>query len=146
VNVDGVVSNKVGISAWVDVFEPVLCAARKIKKGEILSRKDIYKVRKNTSYLSTEVITNSSKALGFMAKHSLQPDRPLERWMLERAPVLEKGDIVTILAESHDLTVTVPGKVLENGYLGELVMVQNTMSKKEIYARVLNTTTVKVLF
>jgi flagella basal body P-ring formation protein FlgA len=50
------------------------------------------------------------------------------------------------MAESDDLKVTVPGRVMEKGYLGELVRVQNAMSKKEIYARVINNLTVMVRF
>jgi flagella basal body P-ring formation protein FlgA len=54
--------------------------------------------------------------------------------------------MVTILAESGDLRVTVPGRVLEKGYKGSLIRVQNVMSKKEIYATVVNGATVTVDF
>jgi flagella basal body P-ring formation protein FlgA len=146
VSIDGVVRNRVSIYGWVDVFEPVVCAARRLKKGETLSSEDIYTVRKNTSYLSPGTITDTGKVLGFMAKHTIREDTPLKGWMLERPPAVDRGDIVTILAESRDLRVTVPGLVLEKAYLGEVVMVRNTMSKKKIYARVLNNATVKVNF
>jgi flagella basal body P-ring formation protein FlgA len=66
--------------------------------------------------------------------------------MLEKSPIVDRGDMVTILAESGDLRVTVPGRVLERGYLGELIRVQNSMSKKKIYARVINNSTVMVDF
>ena len=54
--------------------------------------------------------------------------------------------MVTILAESGGLRVTAPGKVLEKGYLGELIRVQNAMSKRQIHARVVNNSTVVVDF
>lgn len=54
--------------------------------------------------------------------------------------------MVTILAESGDLKVTVTGMVLERGYLGEVIRVQNLMSKRRIYARVINSSTVMVDF
>jgi len=66
--------------------------------------------------------------------------------MLERSPILKKGDMVTIVAESDDLKVTVPGRVLEKGYLGELIEIQNVMSRKKIYARVVNSSIVIVDF
>ncbi|MEE9611432.1 MAG: flagellar basal body P-ring formation chaperone FlgA, partial [Desulfatiglandales bacterium] len=71
---------------------------------------------------------------------------PLKEWMLERPPIVKRGDMVTILAESGVLRVTVPGRVLEKGYLGELVRVQNAMSKRQIHARVINNSTVVVDF
>ena len=42
--------------------------------------------------------------------------------------------------------MTGPGRVLEKGYLGELIKVQNAMSKKEVYAKVINNLTVMVRF
>jgi flagellar basal body P-ring formation protein FlgA len=59
---------------------------------------------------------------------------------------MDKGDIVTIIAESGDIKVTAPGKVLMKGYVGELVKVQNLMSKKEIYAKIVNGSMVAVDF
>ncbi|MFW6146930.1 MAG: flagellar basal body P-ring formation chaperone FlgA [Thermodesulfobacteriota bacterium] len=146
VSVDGMVANKVRVSAWVDVFEQVVCTARGLQRGQTIDHDDIYIARKNISYFSPKVITNSENAVGFVAKHALRQDTPLEGWMVERPPVVDKGDIVMILAESCDLRVTVPGLVMEKGYHNELVMVRNTMSKKNIYARVLDDSTVKVIF
>ena len=60
----------------------------------------------------------------------------LKDWMLEKSPIVDRGDVVTILAESDGLRVTVPGRILERGYSGELVRVENIMSKKQVYARV----------
>jgi flagella basal body P-ring formation protein FlgA len=81
-----------------------------------------------------------------MVKHNIKEDACLKEWMLEQCPVVTKGDMVTIVAESDDLRVTVPGRVLEKGYLDELIMIQNVMSGKKIYARVLNSSTVMVDF
>jgi flagella basal body P-ring formation protein FlgA len=40
----------------------------------------------------------------------------------------------------------VPGKIMEKGYMGQLVQVQNTMSRKNIYAKVIDAATVMVDF
>jgi flagella basal body P-ring formation protein FlgA len=85
-------------------------------------------------------------AVGRIAKHSIRQDTWLKEWMVERRPTIARGDVVTILAESGDLRVTVPGRVLEKGYKGALIRVQNVMSKKEIYATVLDGSTVTVEF
>jgi flagella basal body P-ring formation protein FlgA len=66
--------------------------------------------------------------------------------MLEEAPILDKGDQVTILALLGRIRITVPGIILEKGYSGDRVRVQNTMSSKEIYARVVNGSTVTIDF
>lgn len=146
ISVNGVVKNEVRLSGWVDVFEPVVCTSRKLKKGETIKKDDIYIERKNTSHLSTDIITDMNKIMGLIVKHTLQEGTCLKEWMLEKSPIVDRGDMVTILAESGDIRVTVPGMVLERGYVGELVRVQNAMSKKEIHARVINNSTVMVHF
>jgi flagella basal body P-ring formation protein FlgA len=146
ISVNGVVENKVRLSGWVDVFGPVICAARNLKKGEIINADDLYTARKNISRLSTGILHDMDGAVGRIAKHSIRQGTWLEEWMVERRPTLARGDVVTILAESGDLRVTVPGKVLEKGYKGSLIRVQNVMSRKEIYATVVNGSTVTVDF
>ncbi len=146
ISVDRVVENKVRLSGWVDVFEAVVCTARNLKKGEIIEEDDLYLARRNISHLSPNILTDMMKAVGLIVKHNLRKDTPLKEWMLERSPVLDRGDMVTILAEKGNLRVTVSGMVLERGYSGELVRVRNAMSKKEVYARVVDNSTVEVDF
>jgi flagella basal body P-ring formation protein FlgA len=146
ISVNGMVENKVRLSGWVDVFGPVICAARNLKKGEIINADDLYMARKNISRLSTDVLRDMDSAVGLIAKHSIRQGTWLKDWMVEKRPTLARGDVVTILAESGDLRVTVPGKVLEEGYKGALIRVQNVMSRKEIYATVVNGSTVTVDF
>ena len=146
VKVNGLAKNTMRLSGWVDVFEYVVSTARNLKRGDIIKEDDIYLARKNVSHLPPNILTDTSKAVGLMVKHNLKEDTPLKEWMLERSPIVDKGDMVTIIAESGDLRVTVPGMVLERGYVGELIRVQNSMSKKEIHARVMNHSTVMVYF
>ena len=81
-----------------------------------------------------------------MVKHTIKKDTCIKEWMLEKPLVVKRGDMITILAESGNLRVTVRGRVLVKGHMGELIRVQNSMSKKIIYARVINNSTVSVDF
>lgn len=146
VKINGVVRNKVKLSGWVDIFQPVVCASRDLKRGERISKDDIYLVKRNISHLSSKIMTDMNTIIGLMAKHNVKKDTSLKEWMFEKFPIVDKGAIVTIIAESGDLKVTAPGKVLMKGYTGELVKVQNLMSKKEIYAKVVNGSMVAVDF
>ena len=146
VKINGVVKNKVKLSGWIDIFQPVVCASRDLKRGERISKDDLYFVKRNISHISSRVLTDMNKIIGFMAKHNVKKDSSLKEWMFEKFPIVNKGDIVTIIAESGDIKVTAPGRVLMKGYADELVKVQNLMSKKEIYAKVVNGSMVAVDF
>ena len=146
ISVDGVVRKKVKLSGWVDVFESIVCAARNLKRKDIIKADDVYLARRNISHGSANYLIDIGKVTGLMAKHSIKADKSIKEWMLEKSPVVSKGDLVTILAESSGLRITVPGKVLMKGFAGELVKVQNLMSKRKIYAKIVNPSTVMVDF
>jgi flagella basal body P-ring formation protein FlgA len=146
VNVNGQVENEVMLSGYIDVFESVVCTSRDLKRGEVIKTNDVYLAKRNASRLSPKVLTHIHKADGLRAKHNIKADTCLKEWMLEKAPVVEKGDLITIFAESGDLKVTAPGRVLMKGCTGEIIKVQNLMSKMDIYATVVNHSTVMVEF
>jgi flagella basal body P-ring formation protein FlgA len=146
VKVNGVVRQEVTLSGWVDVFESAVCTARPLKKGEILKKDDLYLTRENVSRLRGQALTDVGKAVGLMVRHSVRQNTCLMEWMLEKAPVVDKGAAVTILAQMGVLRVTVRGVALESGCPGEMVKVQNTMSHKAILARVIDSTSVLVEF
>jgi len=146
VSVDGMVDMEVSLSAWVDVFGSVVCAVRKLNKGETVGPSDVYLARKNMARMPANVITDKSKAIGLSVKNSLNANTSLREYMLFRKPTVERGDMVTILAQLGGLRVTTPGKTLERGFEGEMIRVQNTMSKKRIYARIVDGSTVEVDF
>lgn len=146
IKVNGIVRNTVRLTGWVDIFESVVCAGRELKKGDIVEEDDLYLARRNISRLSKNIFTDMDKAIGQRAKHTVKKGMCLKEWMLERPPVLSKGDVVMILAETGSIRITVPGKVLEKAYPGELIRVKNAMSEKELYARVIDNSTVMVDF
>ena len=124
----------------------MVCASRNLKGGEIIEEDDLCLARKNISHLSSKVLTDTGKAVGLMVKHTIRKETCIKEWMLGKPLIVERGDMITILAESGNLRVTVPGRVLVKGHMGELIRVQNSMSKKVVYARVINNSTVSVDF
>jgi flagella basal body P-ring formation protein FlgA len=146
VTVDGISRGEVSLSAWVDVFGPVVCAAHKIQRGETIGFEDIYLARKNVSRMPANTLTDRGMAIGLSAKNTISKNTCLKDYMLKRMPLLDKGEVVTILAEMAGLRVTTPGKALERGFAGDVIRVQNTMSKKRVYARIVDDSTVEVEF
>ena len=146
ISVNGVAKNKVKLSGWVDLFESVVCTTRNLKRGDTITEEDVYLERRNIAHLPPNLMFDINKVTGFMVKHQVKADSCIKEWMLEKAPIVGRGDIVTIIAETGGLKVAVPGRILIKGYEDELVRVQNLMSQKEIYAEVVNPETVTVAF
>ena len=146
VNVNGKVENEVMLSGYVDIFESVVCTSRNIKRGEVIKTDDVYLRKINGSRLSSKVLTHIDNVLGLQTKHNIRTATCLKEWMLEKSPVVEKGDLITIFAESGNLKVTAQGRVLMEGCTGDTIKVKNLMSKKDVYATVVDKSMVRVEF
>jgi flagella basal body P-ring formation protein FlgA len=58
--------------------------------------------------------------------------------------LLKRGDVVVIIAETAGLKITTLGQAKKKGRLGDRIPVVNFDSRKVLYARVLDSNTVKV--
>jgi flagella basal body P-ring formation protein FlgA len=144
VSVDKIPVNNAEVCAWLDVFESVVCAAKDLPQGRVLKKTDLSVVRQNISKNMDDVVKDAGRVVGFMAKRSIRKGDMVTHWMVEKKPVVKRGDQVTILVESGLLRVTIPGKALDDGFAGETVSVENSMSNKKIFARVIDEVTVQV--
>ncbi|MGB5157863.1 flagella basal body P-ring formation protein FlgA [Desulfobacterium sp. N47] len=146
VSIDDIPKTEVKLSGWVDVFDSVVCASHNLNRGDVITAGDIHLERKNISRLNSDTLKDVDQAIGFMAKHDIKDNDCLKEWMLKKTPLVNKGDMVTILAEHGSIRITAPGRILEKGYMGDYIKVQNTMSKKSVYAKIVNDSTVVVDF
>lgn len=66
--------------------------------------------------------------------------------MLDDPVVIQKGEIVNVIAENNKLVVRTKGKAMEKGKVGESIRVRNVQSDKEIFGRVVDDNTILVKF
>jgi len=146
VSVNGISQSEVALSGWVDAFGPVVSTTRSMQKGEIITENDVYLARKNLSRLPTNTLTDQDKAMGLVLKNNVAGNTCLKEWMLKRNPTVDRGKRVIILAGMDGLKISVPGRTMEKGFVGDFIKVENVMSKKKVFARVVDSATVVVEF
>jgi flagella basal body P-ring formation protein FlgA len=96
--------------------------------------------------LPTGVITDPEAVLGKRTRRAIGAKTVLRADLVESPPLVKRGDVVVIIAETSGLKITALGEVKKKGRLGESIPVMNYDSKKILYARVLDSSTVKVEF
>ncbi len=144
--VDGKDYGQVKMSGDLQLFGNVICTNKRLSRNSILSEDDISLVRQNISMLDSGLIQDPQKAIGKKIRSSLRAGAILYSQLLESPPLVKRGDLVTIIAQSQSLRVTVPGEVRNTGALGDLVRVKNLQSRREVYAKVLGTGIVETEF
>ena len=111
-----------------------------------INTNDIEMMRMDLAKLPSDVITDPEVILGKRTKRAVGGKTPLRTNLVEFPPLVKRGDVVVIIAESSGLKITALGQVKRKGRLGESIPVINYDSKKILYARVLDSNTVKVEF
>lgn len=144
VSVDGATMRRVTLSAWVDYFSLVVCAKRKLDRLAVLGADDIMLETRNIARLAQGVLTDPEQAVGLRLRQKIPQGKELCARILEKAPVINKGDDVTIVARANGIIVTTLGLAKKSGGLGDHISVENLMSKKLLTCRVLSSSMVEV--
>jgi len=142
--VNGKVEKKLWVNAHIDVSKEVVLSNHSLKRHHIITQEDIRLEKRKLSELPTNVIIDPLEVVGKRTRGAIDANVPLRLNFLEVPPLVKRGDLVTILLETDALKITTQGIVIENGCKGEMVRVINTSSRKEVYARVVDSRTVEV--
>ena len=145
-HVDDEEAGRVRVSARVKFFGEVVVAVDNLPKGHVLNPGDVKTSRIDLTLIKGEAVESMETAIGQVTKHRLYSGRPVLSRDLQTPVVVEKGDAVTIVAESGALRVTTMGFVQKDGAIGDRVPVINASSNKVVIARILDPNTVRVSF
>lgn len=144
--VDGRPVRRARACANIEVYKPVLCAARGLKRGQVITARDLSMSTMPLSKLKTGYFQEADEVIGMAARRTLRPGHVITSDVLARPVVVKRGSRVMIVAESPSITVKVPGQVVEKGAVGDFVRVKNLGSRRVIVAQVADSNTVKVNF
>jgi flagella basal body P-ring formation protein FlgA len=144
--VDGKLKGQVMLSGDVGIYGQVVCAGRSLQRNTILTADDLVTVRREVTMLGSGILSGPELAIGQKLTTSLQAGNIIYSHLLDSPPLVKRGDLVTIMANSNNIQVTAKGEVKRQGAKGELVAVKNLMSRREVYARVIDSGTVVVDF
>ncbi|MBF0469893.1 MAG: flagellar basal body P-ring formation protein FlgA [Gammaproteobacteria bacterium] len=126
-------------------YQEVIVATRNLSRGEIVSAADLQLQRRDTALLRGGFFTLPAAAIGQEVKRTVRADTVISHNMLQPPLVIKKGDRVTISAQTTGVKVTMTGKSLMNGAIGETIRVMNLSSKREISAVVTGQGAVEVM-
>lgn len=140
------VERKVWVTATISVESPVVIAKQAIHRRQIITEDMIDVVAADLAKLPSNALTDMEEVVGKRALRVINPSEVLRTDLIDLPPLVKRNDIVTIVAETGALRVMTKGEVRESGRRGDRIRVMNLDSKKEVFARVVDPTTVRVDF
>jgi flagella basal body P-ring formation protein FlgA len=142
---EGEESARIRVTAQIDLQVPALLATRDLARGHILSEEDL--TESLAPFAKAKgALTQIPQALGQTLKAGVRAGNPIHDRELEKTFMVNKGENVTIIAQSGGLKVTALGQARESGALGQTISVMNLDSRKSISARVIGPGQVEVVF
>jgi len=108
----------------------VLAYARSLATGEIVQPEDLIWVKAAAS--PSDAPRDADALIGMSAKRALRQGSAASLRDVSTPRVIKAGDIVAVTYEDDGVALTLQGKAMAAGAVGESLMVQNTASKKII--------------
>jgi len=146
VTINGKLSHTVRVTADVAAFVDAVVATRVIRVDDILEEEDVTIARTPLGLASRQFLTDPTEAIGKRALRPLTPNGVINTAALGPPYLVRKGERVTIEAKRGGLLVQAIGVTKAVGQAGQIVMVTNQDSGKDVRAKVVGPGLVRVEF
>lgn len=130
----------VTVSRWDQVW----VAAHPLAKQDLVAFEDLRLTERDLAQLTRGYVTDLAQIIGKRLKSPVGEGTVLRPDLLETDNAINKGQRVTLVSGQGGLWVSMPGKALEAGGLGERIEVQNLASKKVVEGTVVDSGKVQV--
>ncbi|HET6419125.1 MAG TPA: flagellar basal body P-ring formation chaperone FlgA [Geobacteraceae bacterium] len=146
IRVNGRVEKNLSIPVEVTALTDMVVTDRPLERGEIIGPSDVVLRKRDIAGSPGKICRDLSEVVGKRVKVAMRGNSTVRSDYLERVPLIKSGQMVTIIAENDVMRITAVGKARNSGAEGDLIMVQNMSSLKDIPARVVDGNSVKVDF
>jgi flagella basal body P-ring formation protein FlgA len=142
--VDDVPKEKIFLRTKVSVFDRIVVAKKRLKRGDVISSFEAAIEERDVAALNPSIIKDIGLVIGKEAKTFIPNGNPVYDWMIKERPVVKKNEKIKITSGSNNILVAAAGISLEDGNLGSEIKVKNLSSGKELIGVVTGTGEVKV--
>jgi flagella basal body P-ring formation protein FlgA len=119
-----------------ETFETVV-PIRDIAQGQIIKVSDVAIDHRPKSSFTPTTLTTIEQAQGLSTKHALRAGQVIRQADVAKPELVGRGETVTIVFEVPGILLTILGKAVEPGALGDVISVVNVQSKHTLQATVI---------
>lgn len=136
---------KVHVPVDVTRTQPVVIAIRPISRDTIFSEQDVGLAEKDVTSLPGVYYTELGQVLGLRAVRSVKAGQVVSDRVTGAAPLVHKGQAVTIEALTGGVQIRMAGRALTDGAQSQRIQVMNLSSNRTVEAIVKSNQVVEVL-
>ncbi|MGL4811838.1 MAG: flagellar basal body P-ring formation chaperone FlgA, partial [Beijerinckiaceae bacterium] len=124
------------------ILVPVL--VRPLQKGDAVHESDFQLERRERESATDDVVIDVKLLMGRVARNAMRPGIVLRDRDLVKPIVVERNAIINMQLDTPGIHVTMKGKAMEQGSIGELISVQNINSKRIVQGIVVGSNQVRI--
>lgn len=109
---------------------------RRLGRGHVIAQNDIEMVRMRDHRLPANLIVDPDFLIGQAVHQSLSAGKPIRNGAVRPPVLVEKDRSVLVTLKTDQMQLSVQGRALEDGAMGDIVRIQNTASRLIIDAEV----------
>jgi flagella basal body P-ring formation protein FlgA len=114
----------------------VVVANYPMPRHRLVQATDVRIERRDIGLLPHEPLRDPALVVGRRTTRMLAMGDVVLSDAVELPPLIQKGDVITLMVESPGLLVTAKGIAQEKGRAGDLVRVKNAASGREVFGKV----------
>jgi flagella basal body P-ring formation protein FlgA len=146
VMVNGKKQTAVSVPVNIEVWSDVILTTKPLGRYQPIGRDDVQVKKMDLARVPSKAVVDIEQVVGSRANRRIAANCILRRDHVEIPPSVKRGDLVSVVAESARLKISIKGIAKEDGRIGDRIKVVNLRSKKGIYALVADDHTVRVEF
>jgi len=146
VRVNGVVEKNLPLRLVVDAKTEMVVANRQLLAGSVLTAEDLSLQQREVAQAGGLHVRAIEDVIGMKLRSMVRSGAPVKSNQLQKVPVINNGQLVTIVAESDGYRMTVTGRAKGSGGVGDIIKVENLDSRKQFPARIVDSSTVETGF
>lgn len=136
---------KVYVPVNVIVTDTVFVAARTLPRGHLLTTADLVTEERDVTRLASGYVSSKDELVGQRLKSQLLAGRILTPKLLQADKAIRRGQSVTLVIRSGDISIQMGGKALVDGAIGQRIRVENSNSGRVVEGVVRSQEHVEVL-
>ncbi len=141
--VDGEKVRTLKVTGKVNIFRNVVQLNRPLQRNETIAEADLEIQRINVGDSPDRFLTQPEEVINKRLVRNVEPHQPIEAKDLDKALVVRRGDMVTIVYDDPGMKLTARGQVREDGCTGDNIRIHNVSTNKNVICRVLDAHTVQ---
>lgn len=145
VRVDGRVRHNISVPGEIRALVPVVVASENLGRGDVIGPEDVRIELKNLNGLKNPV-TDKQDAIGMKLRRPLAVNRVISESDLDLPVLVERRQVITLIANRGALEISTRGQAMASGRRGDIVMIKNLRSDREVPGRVIGPGLAKVEF